>query len=97
MSRLCPITGKKGLSGNHVSHANNKSKRRYQPNLQQVSLMSEALGRSVHMRMTTRGLKTVEFHGGLDAFLLRSSTRILNSELRSLKKIITARQTVATA
>ncbi|MES2608559.1 MAG: 50S ribosomal protein L28 [Pseudomonadota bacterium] len=95
MSRLCPITGKKGLSGNHVSHANNKTKRRYQPNLQQVSLMSESLGRSVRMRMTTRGLKTVEFHGGLDAFLLRSSNVGLNSELKSLKKIITARQVVA--
>jgi large subunit ribosomal protein L28 len=95
MSRLCPITGKKGLSGNHVSHANNKSKRRYQPNMQQVSLVSDALGRSIHMRMTARGLKTVEFHGGLDAFLLRSSSLKLNSELRNLKKIITARQTVS--
>lgn len=95
MSKLCPITGKKGLSGNNVSHANNKSKRRYQPNLQQVSLMSESLGRSIHMRMTTRGLKTVEFHGGIDAFLIRSSTRGLNSELKNLKKIITARQVVA--
>ena len=95
MSKLCPITGKKGLSGNNVSHANNKSKRRYQPNLQQVSLMSESLGRSIRMRMTTRGLKTVEFHGGLDAFLLRSSSVGLNSELKSLKKIITARQVAA--
>jgi len=92
MSRLCPITGKKGLSGNHVSHANNKTPRRYQPNLQHVSLVSESLGRSIRMRMTTRGLKTVEFHGGLDPFLMRSSTKNLNSVLKSLKKIITARQ-----
>lgn len=95
MSRLCPITGKKGLSGNHVSHANNKTKRRYQPNMQQVSLTSDSLGRAIRMRMTTRGLKTVEFHGGLDAFLLRSSTKTLNSELKALKKIITARQAAA--
>ena len=92
MSRLCPITGKKGLSGNNVSHANNKTKRRYQPNMQNVSLLSEALGRSINLRMTTSGLKTVEFHGGLDAFLLRSSSLKLNSSLRSLQKIIKSRQ-----
>lgn len=57
--------------------------------------MSESLGRPIHMRMTTRGLKTVEFHGGIDAFLIRSSTRGLNSELKNLKKVITARQVVA--
>ncbi len=95
MSKICPITGKKGLSGNNVSHANNKTKRRYQPNLQEVSLVSDSLGRSIRMRITTRGLKTVEFHGGLDAFLMRASTTSLTSELKSLRKIIMGRQTIS--
>ena len=95
MSKLCPITGKKGLSGNNVSHANNKTKRRYQPNLQEVSLVSDSLGRSIRMRITTRGLKTVEFHGGIDAFLLRSSAKNLTSELKSLRKVILNRQAIS--
>ena len=95
MSKICPITGKKGLSGNNVSHANNKTKRRYQPNLQEVSLVSDSLGRSIRMRITTRGLKTVEFHGGLDAFVMRAASKSLTPELKSLRKIIAARQAVS--
>ncbi len=94
MSKICPITGKKGLSGNNVSHANNKTKRRYQPNLQEVSLVSDSLGRSIRMRITTRGLKTVEFHGGLDAFVMRAAAKSLTPELKSLRKIIMARQAI---
>jgi large subunit ribosomal protein L28 len=92
MSKICPVTGKKVMSGNNVSHANNKTRRKFNINMQPVSLVSEVLGRSVSMRMTARGLKTIEFHGGLDAYLLRSPASKLTAELKSLRKIITERQ-----
>ena len=70
MSRRCEITGKGVLSGNNVSHANNKTRRRFLPNLQEASLLSDTLGASVKMRLSTRGIRTVEKNGGIDAFLL---------------------------
>ena len=70
MSRRCEITGKGVLTGNNVSHANNKTRRRYLPNLQETALLSDVLGTSVRMRVTTHGLRTIEHNGGLDAFLL---------------------------
>ena len=91
MARRCPITGKGVLSGNNVSHANNKTKRRFLPNLQRVSLMSEALGHSVSLRITTRGLRTIEFHGGLDAYMQKVKKSKLAPELHKLKKAIVAR------
>lgn len=88
MSRKCAISNKATLFGNNVSHANNKSRRCFLPNLQEASFMSEALGRKVRLRLSTNGIRTIEFHGGLDAFLKRSSSTKLTPELVRLKKII---------
>ena len=70
MAKRCIITGKGVQTGNNVSHANNKSRRRFMPNLQSVSLLSETLGTTVTLRISSRGLRTIEHNGGLDAFLL---------------------------
>ena len=69
MAKRCIITGKGVLTGNNVSHANNKSRRRFLPNLQAVSLLSETLGTTVTLRVSTRGLRSIEHNGGLDAYL----------------------------
>ncbi|MSO89433.1 MAG: 50S ribosomal protein L28 [Rhodospirillaceae bacterium] len=86
MARRCVVTGKGVLSGNNVSHANNKTKRRYLPNLQIASLVSDALGQSVRLRLTTRGIRTVEKNGGLDMWLLSRSDADLHDEIRRLKR-----------
>ncbi|MBO1327609.1 50S ribosomal protein L28 [Acetobacter suratthaniensis] len=86
MSRRCQITGKGVLTGNNVSHANNKTRRRFLPNLQDASLMSETLGSSVRMRVTARGLRTIEHNGGLDAFLLGTANRKLPTEALVIKR-----------
>jgi large subunit ribosomal protein L28 len=70
MSRRCQITGKGVLTGNNVSHANNRTRRRFLPNLQETSLLSDVLGIAVHMRLTTRAIRTIEQKGGIDAYLL---------------------------
>jgi large subunit ribosomal protein L28 len=74
------------LTGNNVSHANNKSRRRFLPNLQVASMMSEVLGTTVRMRMTTRGIRTIEHNGGIDAWLLGTPDRKLSDEARVLKR-----------
>jgi large subunit ribosomal protein L28 len=86
MARRCSITGKGVMSGNNVSHANNKTRRRFLPNLQTASLYSEVLGCSVRVRVTTRALRTIEHKGGLDTFVRETPAVKLSSELRSLKK-----------
>ena len=88
MSRRCEITGKGVLSGNNVSHANNKTRRRFLPNLQVTSLLSDILGNSVRMRLSTRGIRTVEHNGGIDAFLLGTPNTKLTEEGRALKRRI---------
>ncbi|GBQ94848.1 50S ribosomal protein L28 [Acetobacter nitrogenifigens DSM 23921 = NBRC 105050] len=88
MSRRCEITGKGVLTGNNVSHANNKSRRRFLPNLQDVSVLSDVLGAPVSMRVTTRGLRTIEHNGGLDAFLLGTPNRDLTTEAQVIKRRI---------
>ena len=88
MSRRCQITGKGVLSGNNVSHANNKTRRRFLPNLQQASLTSDALGGQVHLRLTTNALRTIEHNGGLDAFLIDTPNRKLPEEAQALKRRI---------
>ena len=88
MSRRCELTGKGVQYGNNVSHANNKTRRRYLPNLQQVSLMSEVLGRTVHLRVSVAAIRSVEHRGGLDAFLMDTRNAELSLELRRLKKQI---------
>ena len=74
MSRRCELTGKGPITGNNVSHANNKTKRRFLPNLQDVSLQSEALGRSFKLRVSSAALRTVDHRGGLDAYLAKPRT-----------------------
>ena len=88
MSRRCQITGKGVLSGNNVSHTNNRTRRRFLPNLQDVSLLSDVLGTSVRMRLSTNGIRTVEHNGGIDAFLLTTPNRNLPAEAQSLKRRI---------
>jgi large subunit ribosomal protein L28 len=88
MSRRCEITGKGVLSGNNVSHANNKTRRRFLPNLQESSMLSDILGLSVTMRLSTRAIRTVEHNGGIDAFLLGTPNRRLAPEAQALKRRI---------
>lgn len=86
MARRCGVTGKGVLTGNNVSHAHNKTRRRYLPNLQTTSVFSEALGRMVRLRLSTSALRTIEHSGGFDAFLLGSRSPALPTDLRRLKK-----------
>ncbi|CUW47428.1 50S ribosomal protein L28 [Novacetimonas hansenii] len=88
MSRRCQITGKGVLTGNNVSHANNKSRRRFLPNLQETSLLSDILGAPVRLRLSTNGIRTVEHNGGLDAFLLSTPNRKLTPEAMTVKRRI---------
>lgn len=88
MARRCSVTQKGVLAGNNVSHANNKSRRRFLPNLQNVSFMSEALGRAVQLRLSTNAIRTIEYHGGLDAFLLREKAHKLDASIAKLKRVI---------
>ena len=86
MSRRCEITGKGVLSGNNVSHANNKTRRRFLPNLQESSFWSEILAAPVKLRLSTNGIRTVEHNGGLDAFLLGTPDRKLTVDAIVLKR-----------
>ncbi len=99
MARRCAITGKGVQTGNNVSHANNKTRRRFLPNLQVTSLMSEGLGGAVRLRLSANGLRTVEHNGGLDAFLLSTpDTRLPADALRvkrRLKKALAAKEGAA--
>jgi large subunit ribosomal protein L28 len=86
MARRCALTGKGVQTGNNVSHAHNKTRRRFLPNLQVASLLSEALGTSVRMRLSAAAIRTVEHKGGLDAFLLGTRADSLSPEILRLKK-----------
>jgi large subunit ribosomal protein L28 len=86
MSRRCIVTGKGVLVGHNVSHANNKTKRRFLPNLQVTSLLSDALSQAVRLRLSSRGIKTVEHAGGLDAWLLKTPDAKLDLETKRLKR-----------
>lgn len=86
MARQCDITGKKVMSGNKVSHANNKSRRTFAPNLQQASFMSETLNTTISLRVSTAGLRTVEKNGGIDGFLKSAPNRKLTAATRRLKR-----------
>ncbi len=97
MARRCELTGKGVLSGNTVSHANNKSRRRFLPNLNQVTLVSDALGQNVHLRITTHALRSVEHRGGLDAFLVKARDSELSLKARRLKRNIEKRLSAAVA
>lgn len=88
MSRRCEITGKGVLSGNNVSHANNKTRRRFLPNLQVTSLLSDILGAEVRVRVSTRAIRTIEHNGGIDAYLLGMANSKLTTEGLALKRRI---------
>ena len=92
MSRICELTGKGRLVGNNVSHANNKTKRTFLPNLQNVTLISDALNQSVKLRVSTHGLRSVEHVGGLDNWLLKTSDEKLSLNARRLKREIGKKQ-----
>lgn len=86
MSRICELTGKGRQVGHNVSHANNKTKRTFLPNLQNVTLMSDALGTSVKLRVSTHGLRSVEHVGGLDNWLVKTGDDQLSLKARRLKR-----------
>ena len=86
MSRVCELTGKGRQVGNNVSHANNKTKRVFLPNLQNVTLLSEKLDRAVKLRVSAAGLRSVEHVGGLDNWLLKTSNEKLSARARKLKR-----------
>jgi large subunit ribosomal protein L28 len=86
MSRICELTGKTRQVGHNVSHANNKTKRVFLPNLQNVTLLSETLGKGVALRVSTHGLRSVEHVGGLDNWLLKTSEDKLSLKARRLKR-----------
>lgn len=86
MSRVCELTGKAVLSGHKVSHSNRKTKRKFLPNLTNVTLLSDQLGRGVKLRVSTNALRTVEHRGGLDAFLMKASDCELSRDALKVKK-----------
>jgi large subunit ribosomal protein L28 len=86
MSRKCAITGKGVLVGNNVSHANNKTKRRFLPNLQVISLQSDALGVPVRLRLAANTIRTIEKQGGIDAYLSATPAAKLTAEAQRLKR-----------
>jgi len=90
MARRCELTGKGVMMGNNVSHALNRTRRRFLPNLVNVTLISDALNRPVKLRITTSALRTVEHRGGLDAFLLKQDDADLSPLAQGLKKEIRA-------
>ncbi len=97
MSRRCELSGKGPMVGNNVSHANNKTKRRFLPNLQEVTLESEALGRSFRLRISNHALRSVDHRGGLDAFLKKAKDEELSSDALAIKKEIAKLQAAAPA
>jgi len=88
MSRRCELTGKSAQVGHKVSHSNIKSKRRFLPNLINVTMISDALGRAVKLRVSTNALRTVDHRGGLDAFLTKARDAELSARALDLKRQI---------
>ena len=88
MSKICEISGKKPMSGNNVSHANNRTKRRFIPNLQNVKLYSGTLQKYINLNITIRTMKTVEKSGGLDSYLIKTSNKNLAETAIKIKKQI---------
>jgi large subunit ribosomal protein L28 len=95
MSRRCELTGKGPLVGHKVSHSNRKTKRRFLPNLLNVTLISDVLGRSVKLRISANALKTIDHRGGLDAFLMKAKDTELAPRVRELKRAIQKKQVAA--
>jgi large subunit ribosomal protein L28 len=95
MSRRCELTGKGPQVGHHVSHANNKTKRVFRPNLQTISLASEALGHDVRLKISMNALRTVDRIGGIDPFLLKAKDDVLSVRALRLKRQIAKKQAAA--
>jgi len=85
MSRRCGVTGKGVMCGHKVSHANNKSGRKFLPNLQHISMISDALGQSIRLRLSTNAIRSIEHNGGLDSYLLKLSAAELSPTYRRLR------------
>ncbi len=88
MSRICEISGKSVMSGNNVSHAKNKTKRKFLPNLQNVKFFSKALDKFISMKVSVSALRSVEKNGGLDDYLFKTSNRVLAPQALAIKKSI---------
>ena len=95
MSRVCELTGKGPMTGNTVSHANNKSRRRFLPNLNEVTLISDVLGQSFKLRISAAALRTVDHRGGLDAFIAKAKDDELSAAALKIKKDIAKAQAAA--
>ena len=95
MSRVCELTGKGPMTGNNVSHAQNKTKRRFLPNLNDVTLISDTLGRSFKLRVSASALRTVDHRGGLDTFLAKAKDAELSDKALKIKKDIAKAQAAA--
>ena len=95
MSRVCELSGKGPMSGNNISHANNKTRRRFLPNLNDVTLMSDVLGQSFKLRVSAAALRTVDHRGGLDAFLAKAKDEELSDRALKIKKDIAKAQAAA--
>ena len=91
MSKRCELTGKSPLKGHNVSHAKNKTKRRFLPNLKKVSFKSDILKRNIRLNVSNSALRTVDFKGGLDKFLLSAKTSRLSSKVKKLKASISSK------
>ncbi len=95
MARICELTGKGRMVGNNVSHANNKTKRTFLPNLQNVTLLSDSMEQGFKFRVSTSGLRSVEHVGGLDNWLLKTKDEKLSLNARKVKKEIAKKTKVA--
>lgn len=95
MSRVCELSGKGPMSGNNISHANNKTRRRFLPNLNDVTLISDVLGQSFKLRVSAAALRTVDHRGGLDAFLAKAKDDELSVNALKIKKEIAKVQAAA--
>ena len=91
MSKRCELTGVSPLKGNNVSHANNKTKKRFLPNLKKITFKSDALKRNIRLNVTSSALRTVDFKGGLDKFLKTAKTKKLSKRVKKIKLSITAK------
>ena len=91
MARRCSVTGKGVQAGNNVSHANNRTRRRFLPNLQATSLYSQVLDRPIRLRLSTNAIRTIEHKGGIDAWLAATPLGELDGQLRRLKKQVAAK------
>jgi large subunit ribosomal protein L28 len=97
MSRVCELTGKGPMSGNTVSHANNKSRRRFLPNLNEVTLISDVLGQSFKLRISAAALRSVDHRGGLDQYLAKAKVEELSTDAQKIKKEIAKAHAASTA